>query len=262
MTVRIRCGRLTTVAVTLAADLLIAGGMVAVLISAWGLSEGLLYQTAQKALFESESGPASAGNIVSVEPGVESTSTDAEAPAVPEIPLPAIHPASAVSRSRKMLAAVFARDPLLLGELEIPRVNLKVMLREGADAETLRKAVGHLPASALPGEPGNFVLYGHRDTFFRPLRNIEAGDSMYVRTPAGFFTYRVVSMEVVSPDFVRIERSETPIATLITCYPFTYIGPAPRRFVVHARLMSTQPSSPRQIPLDFRYTRADDSLGR
>jgi sortase A len=113
------------------------------------------------------------------------------------------------------------------------------MVREGIDTTTLLKAVGHLPSSALPGSEGNLVLLGHRDTFFRPLRNIARGDSIYIRTREHSFTYQVESLEVVAPDSVSLAQSDSgPMATLITCFPFEYIGHASRRFLVRARLAS------------------------
>jgi sortase A len=111
------------------------------------------------------------------------------------------------------------------------------MVREGVDESSLRRAVGHLPASARPGEPGNFVLLGHRDTFFRPLRDIARGDAVHMRTARGDYTYLVESVTVVAPEFVPLgDPPAGAISTLITCFPFTYAGPAPRRLVVQARL--------------------------
>jgi sortase A len=114
---------------------------------------------------------------------------------------------------------------------------MNVMVREGVDATSLRKAAGHLPSSALPGETGNFVVLGHRDTFFRPLRGIAQGDPIRVRTRSGSFQYVVDSIQVVEPEQSLEFPRDMPAAsiTLITCFPFDYVGPAPRRFVVRAR---------------------------
>jgi sortase A len=126
-----------------------------------------------------------------------------------------------------------------LGRLEIPRLDVSVVVRAGSDARTLRLAVGHIPGTAFPGEPGNIGLAGHRDTFFRRLRDIAADDTIRLVTPEGRFTYRVQRTDVVRPSDVWVlDATETPTLTLITCYPFTYVGTAPERFVVHAVLES------------------------
>jgi sortase A len=118
------------------------------------------------------------------------------------------------------------------------------MIVEGADAGTLGRAIGHLPGTALPGEAGNAVLAGHRDTFFRPLEKVRPRDRMSVVTPRGRFDYEVDDVSIVDPDRLDVlASSEAAEMTLITCYPFRYIGPAPRRFIVRARLVA-EPSDP------------------
>jgi sortase A len=126
-------------------------------------------------------------------------------------------------------------DPHVLGILEIPRLDMRLVVREGIDGATLRRSVGHVPATALPGEAGNVVLAGHRDKHFRPLRNIRLGDRILFRGRDGTFEYVVDSTTVVDPDAVALMQP-TPGArlTLITCFPFYYAGPAPRRFAVTA----------------------------
>jgi sortase A len=105
----------------------------------------------------------------------------------------------------------------------------------------LRRAVGHVPQTALPGQWGNIVLAGHRDTFFRPLRKIQAGDAIALKTPAGNFEYRVESTAVTAPTDVQLLKpTEDRSLTLVTCYPFYYVGPAPKRFIVRARLVTTR----------------------
>jgi LPXTG-site transpeptidase (sortase) family protein len=132
-------------------------------------------------------------------------------------------------------------DPLLIGKLEIPRLGITVMIREGMESDTLRKAVGHMPGTAAPGQVGNFVVAGHRDTFFRPLRLVSDGDEIRVTTTAGSFHYYVTELSIVGPNDLRIAQSgSTAICTLVTCFPFGYIGPAPRRFVVRGGLRSRQ----------------------
>jgi sortase A len=139
----------------------------------------------------------------------------------------------------------------LIGRLEIPRLGLSVMLMEGDDTKTLRRAVGHIPGTALPGRPGNVALSGHRDTFFRPLRNIREGDIVVVTTLEGEFRYSVMSTQVVSPDDVAVLNvSRAEILTLVTCHPFYFVGPAPDRFVVRAqRIQSSIPSGPGGLTL-------------
>jgi sortase A len=123
----------------------------------------------------------------------------------------------------------------LIGRIEIPRLGLSAVFVEGDDAKTLRRAVGHIPGTPLPGEPGNIALTGHRDTFFRPLRNIRTNDIIVVTTLQGEYRYRVVSTRVVNPDNVAVlAPGEGEILTLVTCYPFYYVGSAPGRFIVSA----------------------------
>jgi sortase A len=125
-----------------------------------------------------------------------------------------------------------------IGRLEIPRIGLSVLVAEGDDENTLKVAVGHLPDTPLPWQEGNTALAGHRDTFFRPLRRIQAGDEIRLATRRGTFRYRVIRHLVVEPDELWVlDSSSTAALTLITCYPFDYVGPAPRRFIVHAERM-------------------------
>jgi sortase A len=123
----------------------------------------------------------------------------------------------------------------LIGRIEVPRLDLSVIVAEGVDALTLRRAVGHIPGTGMPGEPGNVGLAGHRDTFFRPLRNIRLGDIVTLTTPAGEYRYRVVSTKIVKPTDVGVlNPTGSEVLTLVTCYPFYFVGPAPSRFIVRA----------------------------
>ena len=127
----------------------------------------------------------------------------------------------------------------LIGRVEIPRVGVSAIVREGDDAATLRHAVGHIPDTALPGESGNAGLAGHRDTFFRGLRNIRTGDRITMTTTNGVVQYTVRHTSVVDPDDVSVlSPTGRPTLTLVTCYPFYYVGAAPRRFIVHAELLN------------------------
>jgi sortase A len=126
----------------------------------------------------------------------------------------------------------------LIGRIEITRLGLSAILIEGISTKTLRRAVGHIPGTPLPGEPGNVGISGHRDTFFRPLRNIRRSDVITLTTLRGEYRYRVLSTKVVGPrDVAVLNPSRNEILTLVTCYPFYFVGPAPDRFIVRAERM-------------------------
>jgi sortase A len=123
----------------------------------------------------------------------------------------------------------------MIGRLEIPRLRLSVIVMEGDGQRILRRAAGHVPGTSLPGERGNVGISGHRDTFFRPLRNIHWNDLITFTTLEGEYRYRVVSIRVVNPDNVAVlDSTGGEILTLITCHPFYFVGPAPDRFIVRA----------------------------
>jgi len=123
----------------------------------------------------------------------------------------------------------------LVGRIDIPRLDLSAVVFEGTTDDTLARGVGHLRGSAGPGERGNLVLAGHRDTFFRELRNIREGDEVNIKGPEGEFEYKVESTTIVNPDQTEVlEPGNGDTLTLITCYPFRYIGNAPQRFIVRA----------------------------
>jgi sortase A len=123
----------------------------------------------------------------------------------------------------------------LFGRIAIPRLRLSAIVLEGTSTTTLRRAVGHIAGTALPGGRGNVGIAGHRDTYFRPLRNIRQDDVITLTTPLGEYRYRVVSARVVSPtDVAVLDSSEGEILTLVTCYPFYFVGSAPDRFIVRA----------------------------
>jgi sortase A len=124
----------------------------------------------------------------------------------------------------------------ILGELQVPRLGLDAIVVQGDSTADLRRAVGHLSESAIPGEWGNVALVGHRDTFFRPLRDIRLGDEIKFKTRERSFEYVVEAIEVVAPTDIRVlETSTGHDLTLVTCFPFHFVGPAPKRFVVRAR---------------------------
>ena len=124
----------------------------------------------------------------------------------------------------------------VIGEVEVPRLGLDAIVVQGDSPANLRRAVGHRSKSALPGEWGNVALSGHRDTFFRPLRDIRLGDEITFKTREQSFEYRVESIEVVGPTDIQVlEPSTGHDLTLLTCFPVYYVGPAPKRLVVRAR---------------------------
>lgn len=126
----------------------------------------------------------------------------------------------------------------LVGRLVIPRLHLHAIVREGVDRKALDVALGHVPGTALPGQNGNVGIAGHRDTLFRCLRDISKDDLIVFQTTHGTYSYQVEKTSIVKPQDVAVlapgAHSEI---TLVTCYPFYYVGPAPDRFIVKARLL-------------------------
>ncbi len=127
----------------------------------------------------------------------------------------------------------------LIGRVDIPRLELSAAVAEGDDDKTLGKAVGHLPDTPLPWHRrGNVALAAHRDGLFRRLEKIRLNDDIRVVTARGEFHYRVTNTHIVDPDDVWvIAPTDTPTITLITCYPFSFVGNAPKRFIVKAALV-------------------------
>ena len=123
----------------------------------------------------------------------------------------------------------------VVGSLAIPRIGVSVMVVEGVDSGDLKRAVGHIPGTALPWESGNVGIAGHRDTFFRPLRSIRRDDAIVVSTLQGTYRYRVESTTVVRPQDTQVlYPTGRDSLTLVTCFPFEYVGSAPKRFIVRA----------------------------
>ena len=128
-----------------------------------------------------------------------------------------------------------ALDDGVVGKLEIPRLSLSVMVVDGVSDSDLRRAAGHIPGTALPDRPGNVGIAAHRDTFFRPLQFVRPGDAVILTTLVGRYEYRVLSTNVVRPDDIQVlYPAERDLLTLVTCYPFDWLGSAPRRFIVRA----------------------------
>jgi sortase A len=124
----------------------------------------------------------------------------------------------------------------LIGRIEIPRLGLSTVVLEGDSDQVLRKGVGHIPSTSLPGGSGNVAIAGHRDTFFRALKDIREDDNITLATTAGTYHYRVGSVQVVTPDNTQVlAPSDQASLTLVTCYPFHFVGSAPKRYIVHAQ---------------------------
>ena len=123
-----------------------------------------------------------------------------------------------------------------MGWIEIPRLGVSAVVAHGTDERTLRRAVGHIPGTSTPGEGGNVGLAAHRDTFFRALQEVRASDRIQLVMPGSVHSYRVEDVSIVRPDANEV-LDDTPVSTLtlVTCYPFEYIGAAPYRFIVRAR---------------------------
>ena len=123
----------------------------------------------------------------------------------------------------------------VIGSIDIPRLGLSVIVVEGTSAASLRRAAGHIAGTASPGQAGNVGIAGHRDTFFRPLRDIQQNDVITLTTLQGRFHYRVVSTSINDPsDVAVLDPGASDTLTLVTCYPFYFAGPAPDRFIVRA----------------------------
>jgi sortase A len=154
----------------------------------------------------------------------------AESPALATVPAEPPHPLPMPAPKP------FSKAPSI-GRLQIPRLDVSTMLLEGIDDRTLRLGIGHIPGTAMPGQTGNVGIAGHRDTFFRPLSGLQRNDDIYLQTREAKYHYVVESMRIVEPQAVDVLGDVGhPTLTLVTCYPFSIIGPAPKRFVVQASL--------------------------
>jgi sortase A len=129
------------------------------------------------------------------------------------------------------------RPGATLAKLIIPRLHAQLYVLEGDNASELRRGPGHMIGTAMPGAGGNCVIAGHRDTHFRILKDIRVGDEIVLQTDNGVFLYRVKSTQIVSPkNTASLQPTGDAELHLITCYPFDYVGSAPKRFVVRAEL--------------------------
>jgi sortase A len=144
----------------------------------------------------------------------------------------------AKERIRAYARALKEPSPTPLAVLRIPRIGLEVPVLVGTDEWTLDRGVGWVEGTARPGEPGNVGIAGHRDGFFRGLKDVRLGDELELPTLGGQHRYRVEEIRIVLPEDVQVlEATPVPTVTLITCYPFFFVGSAPQRYVVRASLM-------------------------
>lgn len=126
-------------------------------------------------------------------------------------------------------------EGMSLGRIEIHTIGIAAMILEGSEESSLQRGVGHIIGTSLPGQQGNIVLSAHRNTFFRPLHDIKPDDEIILTTLEGYYRYRVESTKVVDPEEIDVlNDTGEDILTLVTCYPFNYIGKAPQRFIVRA----------------------------
>jgi sortase A len=166
-------------------------------------------------------------------------------------------------RSSKHARQRMALGKGVLGKIEIPRLRIGAIIAEGSDVKTLRRAVGHIKGTALPGKPGNCALAGHRDTFLRGLGGIREDDTIRVVTPERTYAYRVEWSSVVKPQRVDVvDSTATRSLTLITCYPFVYVGHAPKRFVVRAKQIEATASSAAPVGRDAFQPQSLTAEGR
>jgi len=136
-----------------------------------------------------------------------------------------------------------ARAPLAAGawvaRFDAPSVHLSATVLEGTDDATLARAAGHIEDTAFPGDPGNFGIAGHRDTTFRPVRHLHVGDPLTITTADHLYSYRITKTMIVDPkDVYVLDDADHPTLTLVTCYPFEFVGHAPKRFIVSADLVA------------------------
>jgi sortase A len=128
--------------------------------------------------------------------------------------------------------------------LRIPKIHVEVPVLEGTDDLSLNRGVGHLVGSAGPGENGNMAIAGHRDGFFRGLKNIALGDTIELATMSRTETYIIDRITIVDPGDVSVLRRQSRASlTLITCYPFYFVGSAPKRYIVQASVVDSVPAN-------------------
>lgn len=212
--------------------LLLVAGLVLMDYYVWQKAATDVYQTYESWAFDRElaGGTVSPRDFVAWELRLAHSAEPTNAAGRALTENPAAVPAPETSAPRQLA------DDELIGRLEIPRVGVRGIVREGTDTGTLERAVGHVPSTSLPWQGGNVAIAAHRDSFFRGLSRIRQNDLIVFDTLKGRFEYQVESTRIVSPKNVSVlAASPDPELTLITCYPFYYVGSAPERFIVRAR---------------------------
>jgi sortase A len=170
--------------------------------------------------------PASIETIGPTKPAGLEPAAQSPSALLPQVKEPAPRRAAAVEKPKA---------PPAFGRIEIPRIGVRAIVQEGSDEKTLARAVGLIPEGARPGESGNVVLAGHRDTFFWPLRKIKVNDRIRVVVPPNEYEYKVDAVRIVEPEETEVLQSRgVEELTLVTCYPFRFVGPSPDRFIVSA----------------------------
>ncbi len=221
------------------ANFFLLAGVLAILFSAGAIATAVVWQDWQNWVFDRESRnePATISGYIA---GKKDRAIEIvrEWRGLPSGPKPStVHPGTAPEPERPRAIA----KNEILGRLTIQRLHLSAMVREGDEENTLSLALGHIPGTALPGQTGNVGIAGHRDTLFRGLRNVRKDDLIQFETLAGTHMYKVGSIEIVKPQDVGVlDPGRNPELTLVTCYPFYYVGSAPDRFIVKAQEVSTE----------------------
>lgn len=220
-------------------SVLIAVGICCLAYVGWNLLELAGTQSWERYAFESRRRghePTRSGYLASFLRRELSPPPPVAGPALPPLELPGDRdPTSALDASRPPPSPGDT-----LGLIRIDRLGLDVVVKEGVDDATLRVAAGHIPQTPLPGGAGNVGIAAHRDTLFRPVRNIRLGDRVRLETEHGAFDYDVDATAIVDPtDVAVLAAREHPSLTLVTCWPFDFRGAAPYRFIVHARQVAS-----------------------
>jgi sortase A len=168
---------------------------------------------------------------------------------------PSIAESAAPAVGRKAAPATGA----WVARLDAPTVQMSATVLEGSDDGTLARGAGHIEQTAFPGEPGNIGIAGHRDTTFRAVRNLRAGDPLELTTSDRIYRYQISKTFVVEPEDVYVlDPGDQPMLTLVTCYPFNYIGHAPHRYIIQAVLIGEAERNPAPAVEGGRASRAGE----
>lgn len=161
-------------------------------------------------------------------------------PAAPVVPSPPDQRLWSAARVRAWLQSQEQQAPAPLAVLRMPSIGLEVAVLEGTDEWTLNRAVGLIEGTATPGDVGNIGIAGHRDGFFRGLKDVQVGDALELETPEAVHRFRIERTWIVQPDDVSVlDPTDDMAVTLVTCYPFYFVGSAPQRFIVRAARIDT-----------------------